>query len=323
MFQLRVAMFKGMPASELLKLFLSLPVSACLLDRDFRYVAANQKYAAMLGVALEDLKDRCVGDFCPPEIVANVQRDFHFLSNGIDVPDHEIEFRGAHYLVSVTLLALEAAEEFPAVFVTLSDISGRKRLEMELAETNSRLSDAYEKIKRLAATDPLTGVLNRNGFQDFLDIELARLQQENLPVSLGLIDVDWFKRYNDTYGHPAGDTVLQGVASLISSQIRSACDGVARYGGEEFVVLMPGATGHQAFEILQRINLAVARQAFEHKSSPFGRVTISAGVAFLPSGSWAGGSDGVYSLLLKQADEALYAAKSAGRNRVHFSGLNG
>ncbi|MEH0072219.1 GGDEF domain-containing protein [Pannonibacter sp. Pt2-lr] len=160
----------------------------------------------------------------------NARRDFQFLSNGIDVPDHEIEFRGAHYLVSVTLLALEAAEEFPAVFVTLSDISGRKRMEMERAETNRQLSEAYEKIKRLAATDPLTGVLNRNGLQDLLDTGLGRLQQDNLPVSLGLIDVDWFKRYNDTYGHPAGDAVLQQVASLISGQIRSACDAVARYG---------------------------------------------------------------------------------------------
>lgn len=316
-------MFKGMPASELLKLFLSLPVSACLLDKEFRYVAANQKYAAMLGASLEELKDKCIGEFCPPEIVQNAQRDFQFLSNGIDVPDHEIEFRGAHYLVSVTLLALEAAEEFPAVFVTLSDISGRKRMEMERAETNRQLSEAYEKIKRLAATDPLTGVLNRNGLQDLLDTGLGRLQQDNLPVSLGLIDVDWFKRYNDTYGHPAGDAVLQQVASLISGQIRSACDAVARYGGEEFVVLMPGATGQQAFEILQRINFAVARQAFGHKSSPLGHVTISAGGACLPSGSWPSGREAVYGLLLKQADEALYAAKSAGRDRVHFSGLNG
>ena len=127
-----------------------------------------------------------------------------------------------------------------------------------------------------------------------------------------MIDVDFFKRYNDLYGHPEGDRCLQQVAAAIRSAVRRPGDIVARYGGEEMVVLLPDTDDAGAVTVAEGIRAAVLALAIPHEGNPLGRVSISAGVAARAVGDHAVGGMG----LLKRADMALYAAKAAGRNTV-------
>lgn len=134
-------------------------------------------------------------------------------------------------------------------------------------------------------------------------------------IALLFIDIDWFKPYNDTYGHQAGDRALAAVARTIGESIRRPGDCAARYGGEEFVVVLPETSIAGATALAEKIRAAVAELAIEHTSSEYGRVTVSIGVA-----AWAPDRDSMISCIMRAADEALNGAKSAGRNRIVVSG---
>jgi two-component system cell cycle response regulator len=157
----------------------------------------------------------------------------------------------------------------------------------------------YEQAELLATTDGLTGLLNRRTFNAQLQGRLREAQRYNRPLSLLLLDVDHFKKVNDTYGHPAGDAVLRGIAALAQKQARET-DIVARYGGEEMALILPETDGHGAHAIAERIRKAVAAASHPSERGAI-QVTLSIGVA-----TWPGPG----------ADKALYRAKQAGRNRV-------
>lgn len=175
-----------------------------------------------------------------------------------------------------------------------------------------RIQKALEhaRTRRLASTDGLTEVYNYRTFQERLTQEVDRAKRYNRPLSLLMIDVDRFKVYNDTYGHPQGDLILQELARLLQNMSRTS-DTVARYGGEEFAMILPETDGVIAQKIAQRLCEYVERHAFPGAERlPGGALTISIGVAthVIPSGT--------KSALIQAADAALYAAKRAGRNRV-------
>jgi diguanylate cyclase (GGDEF)-like protein len=174
-----------------------------------------------------------------------------------------------------------------------------------------RIQKALEhaRTRRLASTDGLTEVYNHRTFQECLAQEIARANRYSRPLSLLMIDVDHFKMYNDTYGHPQGDIVLRDLARLLREMSRTS-DTVARYGGEEFAVILPETDGVSAQKIGQRLREQVERYPFPGKEGmPGGTLTIRIGVATHVS---AGGKDA----LLQAADMALYTAKREGRNRV-------
>lgn len=167
---------------------------------------------------------------------------------------------------------------------------------------------AKEQTAALVFVDGLTGIANRRRFDTDLDVLVDRAIETHTPVAVAMFDVDHFKTFNDSNGHQAGDIVLRAVAEVIAKNLR-ATDVVYRYGGEEFVALLPGATIEDAYDVVERIRLAVERAAFDGESSqPGGTVTLSVGVAAAPTG------DG--SMLVRAADMALYQAKTTGRNRV-------
>lgn len=182
----------------------------------------------------------------------------------------------------------------------------------ELMQLRLALETANQRLKRLVAIDALTGIANRRHFDRALDRELRRARRESLPLSLIFLDLDEFKRFNDTYGHARGDEVLREVARTLDETFRRGGDLVARYGGEEFAVVLPGVDGRRAELYAERLRRRIWRLGLGYQASTVAdRVTISGGVATVPPGV-AITADG----LLRAADKALYRAKCQGRNRI-------
>lgn len=167
----------------------------------------------------------------------------------------------------------------------------------------------HEEIYRLTIIDALTGTFNKRFFLEHLDQEVARSARFGRPLSLLMLDIDWFKAVNDRLGHLGGDHALREVAACIKKSLRRE-DLFARYGGEEFGVVAPETPGGQAVILAERLREAVARHPFRYGEEDF-QVTISVGV-----GSLLGEEPLVATQLIRQADEKLYQAKQAGRNCV-------
>jgi len=180
----------------------------------------------------------------------------------------------------------------------------RRRMAEELRQTNARLS-------ALASLDALTGIANRRAFEERFEREWRRAQLLRAPIALAMIDLDHFKQFNDTYGHPAGDRCLRAVAEALALQIRFPEAFVARFGGEEFAVLLGNADLAAASLVTERIRGAIHGLAIEHAASPSGRVTVSIGYASVTPGEGDGRDT-----LAQLADAALYQAKRLGRDRV-------
>ncbi len=172
--------------------------------------------------------------------------------------------------------------------------------------------EAQAELERLALRDGLTSVANRRSFDSTLNAEWRRATRESRALSLLMIDVDFFKLYNDTYGHQGGDECLRRVAGAMSSVVKRSSDEVARYGGEEFAILLPTTDQPGACIVAERIRVAVEELAMPHARSAIAdHVTISIGVA-----SMAVSMQAVPTQLVGIADQALYRAKQQGRNRV-------
>ena len=183
----------------------------------------------------------------------------------------------------------------------------------KLERANRALTAANHRLKDIASTDGLLGIANRTSFDERFEAEWRRARRDALPLSLLMIDVDHFKHFNDTYGHPAGDRCLQSIAQTVAASTHRPGDFVARYGGEELVVLLPNTDIEGARLCGEQICKQVRSMDIAHASSDAGGcVTVSIGVS-----SGLPGHDTVSAAeLLHQADQALYCAKSEGRNRV-------
>ncbi len=185
-----------------------------------------------------------------------------------------------------------------AVVETLRDMSSHKRAQTEL--------------ERMASHDGLTGVVNRRGFDDKLQQEWSRASREALPLALIMLDVDHFKRFNDSYGHQAGDECLKQIATTLTQALLRPFDVVARYGGEEFALILPSIDADGASKVAQRILDAVAALGIPHSGAEDGQhVTVSLGVAAATPHSGMS-----HEQLIQEADRALYHAKHTGRNRA-------
>ena len=195
------------------------------------------------------------------------------------------------------------------VLTSLGFLFYRQIQRLLVAEEELRL--AQHDLEHIAETDSLTGLPNRRCFDATLAQEWSRASRTESYVTLILIDIDWFKQYNDHYGHVLGDECLRQIAQLIGKNINRPADLAARYGGEEFVILLPGTDLAGAVKIAEQVRSAIEAAKIEHRGSTAGIVTISAGVA-------SNQLDGVIEAtdLLGKADSLLYFAKKMGRNRV-------
>jgi two-component system cell cycle response regulator len=211
---------------------------------------------------------------------------FFLRTTGDDPPLTRADAGFAETVIKTAVAAIEKAYDFE------SAVSDKQRLE------------------RLAATDALTGCLNRRGLSEQLELELDRARRYNLAVSLLLADIDRFKQINDTRGHVAGDSVLRQVGELLRREARSV-DIVARYGGEEFVVVMPETALHGAAIFAERLRRRIAARDFADPGEDPLHMTVSIGLAAFPDDR-AQGAETFVAL----ADQALYRAKNEGRNLV-------
>ncbi len=185
-----------------------------------------------------------------------------------------------------------------------------KLLNDALNEKVQELQKAKEELRQLAITDGLTGLYNYRYFKDHLSQELHRAKRHKLGVSVVMMDIDHFKHYNDTNGHPAGDAVLKQISKLLKDNIRNI-DLAARYGGEEFVLVLPESNKAAAKIVAEKIRRLVEEHKFEfEENQPNRKITISAGVATYPDD----GQD--FDSLVNSADQRLYRAKQSGRNAI-------
>jgi diguanylate cyclase (GGDEF)-like protein len=182
-------------------------------------------------------------------------------------------------------------------------------LEEKVGERTAALAAANKQLASLSLTDGLTGLVNRRGFDEQLEIEWHRAERLKTPLGLAMADIDHFKVYNDTYGHLAGDECLRRIGATIAASVRPGVDIAARYGGEEFALILPGSDADGTYSAGERLRTAVA--ALREGDGTRGLATISIGViSVVPvPGQHAAAA-------LERADRALYRAKDAGRNCV-------
>jgi diguanylate cyclase (GGDEF)-like protein/PAS domain S-box-containing protein len=281
------------------------------LDRDLvrRYV--SPACHDVLGYEPEELCGVSPVSMAHPDDAERLERTYRSLLDGEadrQTIINRIRHRDGRFIwVEAQLRAVKDPETgmCSGITGTLRDISVRKALEEEAADANRRL-------RALAGQDGLTGLANRRTFDDTLAHEYRRAKRERRNFALIMIDVDWFKAFNDRYGHLAGDDCLRKVGAVLSSVLQRPGDLAARYGGEEFVALLPHTDEIGAASVAERVRQAVLELAIRHDAGACGVVTISAGVAGLNEI----GRDSEAEALLRAADQALYCAKRTGRNIV-------
>jgi diguanylate cyclase (GGDEF)-like protein len=192
--------------------------------------------------------------------------------------------------------------------ISLDNAQLYSSLERKVEERTDELARAHERLEQLSVTDPLTGLANRRQLEGSLRDEWRRARRSGAPLTVAILDVDWFKEFNDRYGHREGDRCLQRIATETASNVRKT-DLVARYGGEEFAIVMPHSSLEAGRETAERVRRAISE--LDRRSPPERAVTVSVGVATLTDTDQESTDQ-----LLERADGALYQAKRAGRNRV-------
>lgn len=197
----------------------------------------------------------------------------------------------------------------------VSAVTARVERARKLNKLYQQLESANRELQHLAGSDGLTLVANRRRFDEYLDQQFRLMAREKAPLSLILGDIDFFKSYNDTYGHQAGDDCLRQVARAISRSVSRPADLVARYGGEELAVILPNTHAEGAVQIAEKVRSEVKVLEIAHANSQISNcVTLSLGVAStLPC------DESSCAMLISAADKALYQAKSKGRDAVRLA----
>jgi diguanylate cyclase (GGDEF)-like protein len=222
-------------------------------------------------------------------------------------------------LISAPIIVpLQAGEKPTGVLIFINTESKRTftSRDLAMAETIGRQAAAaietaslFHKVNQLAQTDPLTGLFNRGHFMTLAEHEFNQAVRYQRPMTLIMLDIDHFKRINDNHGHATGDRVLKAVAQIARDCIRVS-DAICRYGGEEFIILLPETDYDQALIVAERLRLRVGNHSLKSRQGPI-TTTVSLGVAVIRSD----GNDTIEQAI-ECADQAMYAAKQAGRNQT-------
>ncbi len=312
-----------------------IPEPFFILDRKGDFVKINPKGMEMLGYPPEELQQKVFMDVTPLEDLSRVREGFEDMGQGKEVRFRTQMISRLGERIPVEFFGVPREDAF---FIRLRDLRETIGIEEEFERTKKeytekiRERDLYarelqvvrdlyrEKLKvidemreealRLSYTDDLTGIYNHRFFIEQLAREVERHKRYSTPLSLLMIDIDYFKHYNDTNGHLAGNEVLRAIAILIERGVRQT-DIVARYGGEEFSAILTNTGREGALEIAERIRKNVSDTRFPNESAqPNKDLTVSVGMATFSS------SISTLTDLIREADHTLYRAKNGGRNRV-------
>ena len=293
---------------ELNQIFNTFTDGMWVLDEQFIVRRVNDALCALLGKSKPEIiggkchdffkGSLCCGDrdLCPMTMIMKGNKDVE-----CDIR-RESESEAKHFILTATpFRGLDGKKT--GIVEGFKNITERERMEAALQKAN-------EELQRLTLIDGLTQVANRRRFDECLKDEWARMKREQKPLSLIMCDIDWFKLYNDSYGHQGGDDCLCAVARTIASGVKRSSDQVARYGGEEFAVILPNTTGTNGVIVAEHIRRKVEGLRIAHAVSPVQQyVTLSLGVAgVIPN------DDLSPQTLIEMADSALYEAKKLGRN---------
>jgi diguanylate cyclase (GGDEF)-like protein/PAS domain S-box-containing protein len=280
-----------------------------LADFKGRRSYVSDAVEAMGGWTPDELRNQGSLDLVHPQDKPLALAAIRDIVNGRDDARLELRIRkvdGDFLWVESSLRAIRDPETGAqtGMLNVVRDISERKRAEKQL-------QDAYQAVAALAETDALTRLANRRKFDQYLTTEWRRCMREHTPISLLMIDADYFKTYNDTYGHTRGDSVLKQIAEAARDVVTRPGDLVARFGGEEFSVVLPNTDNEGAKKIADELCAAVRNRQLPHSSNPIGFLTLSIGYATLVP------TFGHHAVnLIEAADQALYVAKHNGRNQV-------
>ncbi|MEJ2201075.1 MAG: diguanylate cyclase [Desulfuromonadaceae bacterium] len=297
-----------MSSMELEQIFHACTDAMWVVREDGVVVRANNAMLALLGKTQEEVigticsalieYQKCDSGVCPLTSGKGLES-----CQEIDIQMTTAAEEHRHFILSTApLLTLDGSSGFVGQF---KDITDRKKAEEELERANRAL-------EQMARVDGLTQVANRRCFDETLAGEWRRLAREQKPFALILGDIDFFKKYNDSYGHQEGDECLRRVAQALKNSVLRPADLVARYGGEEFALLLPGIDSRGALRVAQRALQAVREQQIQHRASTVApHVTVSLGAACMYPHQVDSPEK-----LVAQADQALYRAKETGRNRV-------
>lgn len=283
------------------------PVSIHARNLDGCYILANKHAASALELAPDQMVGKPVRQIVPATLVDWFQAiDKHIKATGElyfeeivkpATPERDIQ---AHIVCSFPLYHDDG--HIFGIGTIATDITERKRAELYLQHTNTQL---HEQVIR----DPLTDLYNRRYLDEKLPYELQRAAHHQQSVGVMMVDIDYFKRFNDTYGHSAGDTMLRGVGALLQAHTRDQ-DISCRYGGEEFTLVLPGAGLEESRQRAEEVRTGIKALVVQHLDQSLETVTVSVGVAVFPKHGTTADA------IIKAADDALYQAKQAGRDRV-------
>jgi diguanylate cyclase (GGDEF)-like protein/PAS domain S-box-containing protein len=286
------------------------------IDKNYKVIRVNKKLLKILGKSIEEVIGNKCHDLFPGGGCdrANCPKDKVLSKKSIVERELSVKFASGKmvpFLLTATPLSGLDGSAIGLV-ETFTDITEIKHAEEVLQRANREL-------ERLASQDGLTKLSNRRSFDESLESEWRRQMRDQKPLSLILCDVDFFKNYNDHYGHQAGDVCLRSVAEAIHQCVNRVGDVCARYGGEEFAVIMPATDANGAWHIAQNIRSKLSEMQIAHSQStaaPY--VTISCGIACL----YPHHPESKLQKLIELADQALYRAKQQGRNCVIISDIN-
>jgi len=306
-----------------------------ILNAQGAILLSNAKGMELFRASWEELKETALSRWVAPGDRNRVQRELERMEEEKEIRLRIHILHGSQGEIPADFFGMMRGE---VCFVTLRDLRGPMRTEEDWDRTKKEflekarerdqyarelqvmrdlykeklkeIRDIKERIEVLSYTDELTGICNRRFFIHVLTLEVERQKRYLCPLSLLMIDIDYFKHYNDANGHLAGDQVLKAISSLIEGAVRQT-DVVARYGGEEFSAILINAGREEAIEIAERVRKSVADSPFPNdRAQPNGKLTVSLGVAtFSPIMTTP-------DAFIREADNALYRAKRAGRNRV-------
>jgi diguanylate cyclase (GGDEF)-like protein/PAS domain S-box-containing protein len=286
------------------------PIGIFQTDTENRYVYTNPHWSEMTGIPPEEAAGQEWNTIIDSEQRAGLLAEYP--DGALDRTElcHRFEIRppgSASRIVLITSRIIPDGDGGIAGWVgILADVTAEARAEADM-------SDVADELTAIARRDALTGLGNRRALEEDLALLEARVVRYGQRYCMAMLDVDRFKSYNDTYGHQAGDKVLQAVAAQLKDEARGG-DALYRYGGEEFLCIFPEQSLATAAVAVERMRVGLERLAIPHAVNASGVLTISAGLAMLDPGHIRPAND-----VLKEADEVLYQAKQLGRNRVEYA----